>query len=208
MLLGRLTQAAVMLLGFLLPAGARAQRRSAWSVRRARAADASELAAIFNAHAAAGICPYSDLIEPWTEETATETLQLHTGTLILDREGIPVAFASLIDYLDPACTSGIAPGAEPTIEIVAFHPDRLSPSELLPAAKRLAVHLGAELRRMGFEACRMRLPAQPILTSNDWYVGHMQVNRVRYRDGVEHAQEVSFNVPAILSELERQGLRS
>ncbi len=177
-----------------------------WSVRRATKEDTASLARVFNAHLAAGICPYADRTPPWTAERAGQFLDLYTGALVVELDSTPVGFAGLIDYMSPETTSAIAPEGEPPISVLAFDLDHLSSSEVVLAAKTLAAAIGQELQRMGFRFCRLRLPAEPALADSDWYRGHMTVRRVRKRRGLPHALEVSIDVPGALARLAAEGL--
>ncbi len=176
-----------------------------WQVRRASPRDAPDLAAVFNAHLKAGICPYSDLVEPWTTEEAASYLSTFNGSQVVARSGIAVAFGALIDYTSPQTTSRLAPDVEPEVGIVALNVERLSGTELVTAAKHLAAALARELTRQGFARCQMRMPAAPVLESNDWYARHRTVLHTRKRDGVDHALEVSFDVDGGLAALSAEG---
>jgi hypothetical protein len=204
--LRRLTQLGIAVLGLLSPLRLGAQRQTQWRIRGARASDIADLAVIFNAHLTAGMCPDADQIEPWTPETAGKFLAIYTGTLILDRDGVPVGFGGLIDYSDPSTTSSIIAGAEPEIKVVALRPDLLPPPAMLAAAERLAAAMARELVRMGFSGCQMRIAAWPLFSANEWYTRHMTVRMVRKRDGVDHALDVSFDLAGMLTTLAREGL--
>jgi hypothetical protein len=204
-LLRRLPQLGIAVLALLSPLRLRAQRQTQWRIRRARASDAADLADIFNAHLAAGLCPYADLIDPWTVAKAEEFLSIYDGTLILDRNYVPVGFGSLTDYSDPERRRSILPETEPEVAVVALRFDRLGPGDMLDAAKTLAAAMGRELQRMGFQSCRMRIAAHPLFTANDWYVRHMTVQRTRKRDGIAHALEVSFDVAGGVAALAQEG---
>ncbi len=204
--LHRLMQFAVAVVGLFSPLHGRAQVQTSWRIRRARATDAADLVAIFNAHRRAGICPYADEIAAWTLDRARAFLEIYNGTLLLERDGLPVGFAGLIDYSNPTTASAILPDAEPELTVVALDFDELARAEVLPAVKRLAAAMGRELQRMGFNRCRLRLLAQPLFESNAWYTRHMTVLRVRQRDGLDHAVEVSIDVSGCVAELAGEGL--
>ncbi len=177
-----------------------------WGVRRATMADAALLAHIFNAHLETAVCPYADRTSSWTAERAREFLDLYTGALIVELASIPVGFAGLIDYTSPETTSAIDQNGEPPISVLAFDFDGLTPSELVLAAKTLAAAIGRELQRMGFRACRLRLPAEPVFADSDWYRRHMTVRRIRKRRGLPHALELSIDVEGALAHLAAEGL--
>jgi hypothetical protein len=203
--LRRLTQLGIAVVGLLSPLRLGAQRQTQWRIRRARVSDAADLAEIFNTHLAAGLCPFADMIDPWTSEQAAKFLETYTDTVILDRDGIPVGFGGLTDYTDPAVRTSIAAGGEPEVTVVALRVDRVPQSEFLEAMKRLAAAMGRELQRTGFASCRMRIAAWPLFTSNTWYTRHMTVLRVRKRDGIDHALEVRFDVAGGLAALAGEG---
>jgi len=176
-----------------------------WTTRQASADDAAELASVFNAHVAAGICPYSDRIASWGSAEALAYLEALNGSVLVEKDETVVGFVGLIDYSNPATTSRLAPGVEPEVGVLALHPGRLSATDLDSAARHLAAAAARRLRDMGHAGCTMRIPAQPIFDSEDWFARHMTVQRVRTRDGVDHAREVRFDVVAGLATLEAAG---
>ncbi len=58
-----------------------------WTTRRATADDAAELASVFNAHTAAGICPYSDRIAAWGSAEALAYLEALNGSVLVEMDG-------------------------------------------------------------------------------------------------------------------------
>lgn len=178
---------------------------SQWAVRAATVADSEELAAIFNAHTAAGICPYADRVKPWAPADAAGYLLAFTGTRIVERHGKAVGFASVVDYDNPATTSRIEPDHVPEVGVIAFHPGLLAEDEFSEAAKYLAAAVAVQLEAMGFDRCRMRLPAHQIFESDLWFASHMEVRQVRRRNGVQHVRDVTFNVSSGLNALRAQG---
>lgn len=201
--LHRLTQLALAVVGLFSPLHGRAQAQTSWRIRRARATDAADLVAIFNAHLTAGLCPYGDQIEPWTIASAVEFLEVHNGTLILEHNRVPVGFAGLLDYTEPTRAQWAAADAEAEIRVFALSFDRLDASEVLQAAKTLGAAVGRELMRMGLSRCRARIRTQPMFDS--WYEAHMEVTGIRARDGAAHALEVSFDISRGVAELAAQG---
>ena len=201
----KLTQAAAV--AAVIGPGQTLAQGGIWRVRRARPADAAELARVFNAHLKAGICPYRELIDPWTEEFAAGMLTLHNGTLVLFQNEVAVAFVMLIDFSDPKTHehARIAAGRDPEIRAVALDFERLTAGETVNAAKHLAAAAARELRRMGFEGCRMRLPVQSILGSSEWLETNAKVLRIRDRGGVPHAREVRLDVAQVLASLTSEG---
>lgn len=182
------------------PAHTRALR-----TRTATPLDASALADIFNAHLAAAICPFPDRIEPWSAARAAEFLSLHNGTIIVERNKVPVGFGGLIDYANPATVSSIEPGVPPDIPVVALNVDVIEAEEILPILKLLVSRGCEELQRMGFESCRMRIPARTVLPKETWFRSFMVVDRAIKRRGVDEALEVVFDVPAIRESLAHEG---
>ncbi len=179
--------------------------RPQWTKRLATAADAPEHASVFNAHTAAGICPYSDLVSSWTSAHALKYLTALNGSVLVEKDGAIVGFVGLIDYANPLTRSQLAPGVEPEVGVLALHPGRLSVTDLRVAAQHLAAEAARRLRDMGFIGCTMRIPAQPIFDSDDWFSKHMTVRRVRTRNGVDHAREVGFDIRDGLAVLEAAG---
>ncbi len=177
----------------------------AWQVRRATPEDAAEVAAVFDAHRQAGLCPYSDLIAPWTSAAAAAYLRVFNGTQLVARDGRLVACGALIDYTNPATPSRLAPGGAPEVGIVALDVGYLTGPELVRAAKHLAAALARELQRQGFARCQMRMPAVAVLGTNEWYIRHRTVLRTRTRDGVDYALEVQFDVEGGLATLAAEG---
>jgi hypothetical protein len=176
-----------------------------WSKRTATADDAADLATIFNAHTAAGICPYSDLVDTWTHEDAARYLATFNGSVLVTRDSTIVGFVGLIDYSNPLTTSQLAFGTEPEIGVLALHPERLSSSEMSLAAQHLAAGAARKLRSMGFRGCAMRIPAGAVFDSDDWFSRHMTVTKVQRRKGIDHAREVRFDAVRGLVDLEAAG---
>ena len=197
---------AIMLGAVSRPSAARGEWSEAmWQVRFAAAADAAALAEVFNAHVAAGICPYSDMVEPWTSEDARRYLAVLNGSLLVEKDAEIVGFVGLIDYANPTTRSQLAEGTDPEVGVFALHRGRLASGELRVAAQHLAAGAARQLHEMGFAACTMRLPAQRVFDSDEWFSRHMEVRQVRKRDGVDHAREVRFDVSTGLAVLQAAG---
>ncbi|MFQ5665161.1 MAG: FG-GAP-like repeat-containing protein [Candidatus Binatia bacterium] len=165
--LARALQLAGGILVLCRPWRAVAQRGTTWTTRRATPQDVGALVAIFNAHRAAGICPYADQMPLWTPAKAQAFLTVYTGTLIVERDGVPVGFGGLIDYSDPATSSSIAPDAEPEITVVAVDFERLAPREVVPAVTlpRRTLPPGGPLAWVSFRdetADRLQLSSVPL----------------------------------------------
>jgi hypothetical protein len=89
----------IAIAGLFGPRAARAVSTPTWRARRTTADDASELAAIFNAHKAAGLCPYSDLVQPWSAGDAQSYITIFNASVVVEKDGLPVAFGGLIGVL-------------------------------------------------------------------------------------------------------------
>ena len=176
-----------------------------WRVRSASDADATALAEVFNAHVAAGICPYSDMVERWTSADASKYLAVLNSSVLVEKDAEIVGFVGLIDYANPTTRSKLAEGTDPEVGVLALHPGRLAPEDLRAAAQHLAAAAAQRLHEMGFGACTMRLPAQRVFDSDEWFSRHMEVRRVRKRDGIDHAREVRFDVLGGLAALRTAG---
>lgn len=190
----------------LFPLAGRSQARTgALKTRKASTRDASALAEIFNGHLAAGFCPFIDTIEPWNSQLAATFLSLYSATLIIERDGVPVGFGAAIDYSKPATLSSIEPDVPPDIPVVALNFDAMQAEDVLPTLKFLVFRGCEELQRMGFQSCRMRIPARRVLPTEAWFRNFMVVDRAIKRDGVDEALEVVFDLSRIRESLAREG---
>lgn len=181
-----------------------ARAQSGWSLRRATHNDSANLRDIFNAQHAAGLFPFTELIQPWTEEKAARVLDTYTGTLVLSFNDELVGFVAFVDYTRPETASSIAPEADPEVKILAVRVDQLSREQRVAAIKRLAVAASRDLQRQGFGGCEATIHARTGF--EDLFAGHLEVKRVNDLDGVAEAKLVRFRIGEVVEELEAEGL--
>jgi hypothetical protein len=188
---------------FLLQLRRQATGAPTWTVGTASSGDAPLLVSIFNAHLTGDLCPYSLETPQWTPENAQGFLQLYNGTVILYRDGVAAGFAGLIDYDNPATVSTREPDAVPRIDLFALDPVQLQGDEVVVAAKTLGAEVGRRLQAAGCTTCRARTKMDTIF--DGWYEDHCSLQKVRKKDGIDHAKEVTFDIAAGLAKLAAEG---
>jgi len=175
-----------------------------WSMRRATYDDLAALRDIFNEQRDAGLFPFTDLIEPWTEEKAADLLNTYTGTLLLSLGGQPVGFVAFVDYTRPETGSAIVPEADPEVQILAVRVGRLSHQERLAAVKRLTVAVCRDLRRQGFRGCEATIHARTGF--QNIFGDRLEVKSVHERSGLAEAKTARFRIVEIIEDFEAEGL--
>jgi hypothetical protein len=184
------------------PRAVRAQ--STWSIRRASSDDLAALRDIFNAQLEAGLFPFTDRIEPWSEEKAAAVLEVYTGTLIVELNGNPAGFAAFVDFTRAGTQSSIIPEADPEVKVLAVAVDRLTYEQRLAATKRLAAATCRDLLRQGFKGCEATIHARTGF--QDLFADRLEVKGVNRIDGLPEAKLVHFRIGEILEDLGAEGL--
>jgi hypothetical protein len=190
------------LLGLIRPRPAVGE--STWSLRHATYDDLAALRDIFNDQRSAGLFPFTDLIEPWTEEKAAGVLDTYTGTLLLSLGSQPLGFIAFVDYTLPETEGAVVPEADPEVQILAVRVSQLTRDQRIAAIKRLAVAVCRDLQRQGFRGCEATIHARTGF--QDLFAEQMEVRSVSERDGVAEAKSVRFRIGEIIDELAAEGL--
>jgi hypothetical protein len=175
-----------------------------WSMRRATYDDLAALRDIFNEQRNAGLFPFTDLIEPWTEGKAAEVLDTYTGTQLLSLGANPIGFVAFVDYTRPETASAILPEADPEVQILAVRVGQLTREQRIAAVKRLALAVCRDFQRQGFQGCEAMIHARTGF--QDLFADRFDVKNVNERDGVAEAKQVRFRIGEIVADFEAEGL--